>query len=461
MTTGRNSEKSRYFVFIVITAILSLTLALAAGEIMMRIVYCDGGTTTSGGPGGKRFIYTTDTDGMRGPHAEGPKRPGIKRILVQGDSLTFGQGVKDWKKLYPYLLLQKLNEHGEKYEMETIGQIDREIDGHTKALELVVDKLKPDIILYQWYVNDIELRKNRPESRLTVWRDLPFHKWLKDRSYLYFFLDNRLSILLPSFNRSYDEYLLEDFAEGTNNWAAFREMFHRWATLATSQAERTIILLYPALPFSGDKYPLSDIHDRMRKICGPNVMSYQVSYLPKIVGENVKDETSRYGVVRKAQAGKTAPDTLVFGPYIPLAKGDYTVTFRMKTSALTPDPLAIVDVVAAKGSVTLAKKEVKGEDFGQAGQWRDFKLSFTVGEKRIDQVEFRVRYAGAADLYVDTIDLPVDYGIEVVDPTPQLKDFNTHASMFDAHPNARAHAVMADAFYKQIMTGGKKQIASR
>ena len=39
--------------------------------------------------------------------------------------------------------------------------------------------------------------------------------------------------------------------------------------------------------------------------------------------------------------------------------------------------------------------------------------------------------------------MPVDYGFTVVDLTERLNSFNTHASMFDAHPNERAHAVMA------------------
>ena len=64
--------------------------------------------------------------------ASGPKRPGIIRILVQGDSITYGVGVSDYKELYPYQLLKKLNAEGEKYEMLSIGVPGRETDGHAR-----------------------------------------------------------------------------------------------------------------------------------------------------------------------------------------------------------------------------------------------------------------------------------------------------------------------------------------
>jgi hypothetical protein len=50
---------------------------------------------------------------------------------------------------------------------------------------------------------------------------------------------------------------------------------------------------------------------------------------------------------------------------------------------------------------------------------------------------------GALALSLASIDIPVDYGFTVVDITEPLNAFNTHASMFDAHPNERAHAVIA------------------
>ena len=44
------------------------------------------------------------------------------------------------------------------------------------------------------------------------------------------------------------------------------------------------------------------------------------------------------------------------------------------------------------------------------------------------------------------------HGIEVVDLAPHLANVSTAASLFDAHPNAQAHAVMAEVLVTQIQT---------
>lgn len=447
-------KKGRYLVFTAVMIFLSIALSLAAGEIMLRIIFSDKGAATSGGPGGEPFDYTLSPERKRGPSVNSPKRPGVTRILVQGDSLTYGQGVKRWTDLFPFRLLSRLNEHGERYEMETISRGGRNIDGHLKELKKVVGDLKPDMIIYQWYINDLEYGARRIKTPVMIWRKSPYHKRLLETSFLYFFLDNRLGVLIGSYGQTYPDYLKENYGFGTANWTRFREYFHRWAVYAKSQAKRIIVLLYPVLPYAGDVYPLQEFHDMMRKIAGPDVFAYGPSYLPKTTGEDVEDQTATYGVARKAVGGKTPPGYLAFGPYIPFLKGDHEVTFRIKVGSEAHGPIALIDAVAGNGAVTLAMKKIMGEDFGKAGVWREFKLSFRTEEEITNGVEFRLNYMGGADLSLDSVSFPTDYGIEVVDATPRLTGFNTHASLFDAHPNARAHGVMADVLYEKII-GGK------
>ena len=55
--------------------LVTLGLAAAASELLLRVVYRDGGRRTLGGPGGHAFEYTylDDTKQLRGPEASGPK----------------------------------------------------------------------------------------------------------------------------------------------------------------------------------------------------------------------------------------------------------------------------------------------------------------------------------------------------------------------------------------------------
>ena len=438
-------SRARRRLFAACTLIFSVLLTLLAAEWLLRRM--------SANRPWSNWEYKTTPQGTRGPVAGGPKRPGITRILVQGDSLTYGVGVSDYKELYPYRLLARLNAPGEKYEMLSSGEPGREIDKHARELDKIAESLCPDIIIYQWFVNDVEISKeNRPESRITVWRKLPFHQQLKRRSYLYALLDERLPAILPRFNRSYEQYLLEDFSEKdrTGFWYMFRYEFHTWATRATITARRNIMMLYPLLPFRG-AYPLQSLHDRMRAIAGRSIFAMPAYRMHMKGGTNVVDQSSTYGICRKALRDQTPPDTyLVHGPYLFLGAGEHAVTFRLKADALAGGPVAKLDVVCDDAQTVLAQKTLSDRDFAGAGRWRTFTLPFALTRKFVYDLEFRVQYLGHADLSVDCIQLPTQYNIEVVDLTPYLKDMNTWASPTDGHPNAQTHQVMADILYRQI-----------
>ena len=68
------------------------------------------------------------------------------------------------------------------------------------------------------------------------------------------------------------------------------------------------------------------------------------------------------------------------------------------------------------------------------------------------RVRFRVLSTGRTAWKLAAFGVSVDYGLEVLDLTERLNTFDTHASLFDAHPNTAAHKVMADEVYR-VVTG--------
>jgi len=447
----KNKHGFKKVIFFTIMIVIVLFVPIAAGEIFLRVVFSDGGETTPGGPGAKPFELTYSEQGFRGPHAGGPKRPDVTRILIQGDSITEGAGVKEWKDLYPYKLLVKLNSEGEKYEILTSSRSGREIDNHLSELVRLAPKYKPDIIVYQWYVNDLELiKKNRPKNRMLFWRWAAFHQKMKESSYLYFVLDKKLELILPSTSRTYLEYLEEDYGEDTIGWAKFRKVFYEWMSVATVSANRILVLLYPALSKMGDNL-LPGISKRMGKMLsqrGPLHLPAADQYM--LTGENRPDASSRYGIVRVGRKG-TPPGFIMFGPYMRVAGGEYTLSFIMKIDNNTGGQVAVIDAVSDKGRKIWAKRTVNGSDFNQPGTWQDFKLKFKLDRELVHDMEFRVDYKGGATVSVDAVELPVPpQKIEVVDPSEALRGLNTHASVFDAHPNAQTHGILADLLFKKI-----------
>jgi hypothetical protein len=66
------------------------------------------------------------------------------------------------------------------------------------------------------------------------------------------------------------------------------------------------------------------------------------------------------------------------------------------------------------------------------------------------QVRLRLSSGGAAAFQMAAIEIPVDYAFKVVDLTEILNGFHTHASIFDAHPNARTQKVIAEKVFEAL-----------
>ena len=112
----------------------------------------------------------------------------------------------------------------------------------------------------------------------------------------------------------------------------------------------------------------------------------------------------------------------------------------------------VARVEVSRGDQRLAEHNIRAVDFSALGQWRAFTARFGVEERLVEDVSLRVMTEGRGLIEVDTVDLPTDYGIEVVAPMPYLQDFDTWASPFDRHPNAQAHAVLADILYERLVS---------
>jgi len=109
------------------------------------------------------------------------------------------------------------------------------------------------------------------------------------------------------------------------------------------------------------------------------------------------------GSSRQRADGKSG---LVFGPYADLPPGKFRVDFRLKVDA-TPraERVATVDVFTFRdGGVPRAAREIQGIEFGAANQYQLFDLEFE-SDKPLEDVEFRVQYAGQGTLWLDYVQI--------------------------------------------------------
>jgi lysophospholipase L1-like esterase len=102
-------------------------------------------------------VITIDSLGFRGRgHHEGVERkPGVKRILILGDSITFGYAQPD-DLVYPAVLENLLNEGGEgpRYEVMNSAVSGYNTWNELGTLEKWGPRLRPDLVILQSCMND-------------------------------------------------------------------------------------------------------------------------------------------------------------------------------------------------------------------------------------------------------------------------------------------------------------------
>jgi lysophospholipase L1-like esterase len=230
-----------------------MSIFFMAGEIALRIWFWNGASFSShGGPIVKRFergFKFNHFDGpSRGPEYSSDNRLNSVRVLVQGDSITWGQGVQREEELFTTRLLSLLRQDILDTEMAVLACPGREIDDHLVQIAKWGKEIDPEIIIYQFYINDVELNKNRPRATFRIWRRVFFHKILLSHSYLWFFLDYNLNQWLPSKNiPSYSDYMLSSFESDNDEWKRSMSVFQAWAREAKRLTPKVLIILYPHL----------------------------------------------------------------------------------------------------------------------------------------------------------------------------------------------------------------------
>jgi lysophospholipase L1-like esterase len=245
------------------------------GELLLRILFF-GGVSFGNAKGiihqnFHKNVMLNKYDGpSRGPEIDTEKRPDSYRILVQGDSITWGQGVKIETDLYTSVLLKMLRKDLPKVEMAVLAKGGREIEGHLDQLIKYAPEIYPDIIIYQWHITDIEFdkRADRPKKIQIPWNNL-FFTWKLRKSYLWFMLTFKIESLLPQPELSYSQYIKKEYEGDTEKWKIFSDNFSRWYGIAKSYTSKIIILI----PTSGGSLEVEQKFIELAQSLGAHIVN--------------------------------------------------------------------------------------------------------------------------------------------------------------------------------------------
>ena len=122
------------------------------------------------------------------------KTPGTVRIGVIGDSNTFGYGIKNVNNRFSNILEDKLNKDGYKVEVYNFGVPGLDTWNEILEYEKRDKQLNPDIVVWQYFPNDIEATRSAGTIALqTAGNEInPIIKLISDHSYFFNYVYWRL-----------------------------------------------------------------------------------------------------------------------------------------------------------------------------------------------------------------------------------------------------------------------------
>jgi lysophospholipase L1-like esterase len=211
----------------------------------------------------RTFPYRTNAHGLR-DRDRPAKAPGTKRVLVMGDSYTWGYAVAE-EEAYPQVAERLLAERG-RPDIEVIngGIPDYNSRQERQLLEKLIPIYQPDAVYLAYVVNDAEPSTAMPTPPEEVYRH--------SRSWFLTEVAERLNRrvfrrrLLPSAKDNVGSNYLDGFDEGSVKWRDSREAIREMRDLSAAAGNPFTVLMLPDFTQDfGDGYALLKIHDAVAR----------------------------------------------------------------------------------------------------------------------------------------------------------------------------------------------------
>lgn len=223
---------------------------------------------------------TINSNGLRGEEFRIQKDPDIFRILILGDSFTFGVLLRN-DQIYPTLLKDILKNYNPEQKWEVInGGVQR----YSLYQELDYLKLKglqfnPDLVIIGFVNDDIGKRskkwerdyeRSREKLASLLWEKVPFLMFFVKNSALVNFLRDRIIRLKFSMNaaRSVELRILKGIRDNHINslWQATRQYLAEVAELGRKYGFKVLLVAFPATNQIVFDYPNSIYPAELQKI---------------------------------------------------------------------------------------------------------------------------------------------------------------------------------------------------
>lgn len=223
-----------------------------------------------------------------------PRKPeGVFRILVLGDSVVFGDGIRAQdtfvKKLEAGL---NPNPRGLKVEAPNGGVRGYNTFQELRLLKEVGLKLEPDLVILAYVLNDAEPMEkqagliNKKFTRLIGLKD-----FIKQHSYLYAFLRRNMELLRHRVTpREFLETYDRQFDPASPGWRVSKESLREMKSLADERRIRLLVAVFPRLVGlkADETYPAQAIQDQVVQTSGKELGIDTLDLLPALKGQDAE-----------------------------------------------------------------------------------------------------------------------------------------------------------------------------
>lgn len=194
------------------------------------------------------------------------------RLVVAGDSFTWGQGVYPASNRFTEGIDSLLNQSNTNSAIEVInvGICGFNLPDHFKFLHFI-DAIKPDYVLYQWYINDMVPRPDFAQFKSAhLITNRAVHTWLWQHSSLYYLLQRGYGSMQreKGTKKSYAQYLI-DTMNGPDSEQAVktRDLLGRLIEHHKKNNTELGIVLFPSFYGPMNEYKLGFLHEEVLEVC--------------------------------------------------------------------------------------------------------------------------------------------------------------------------------------------------
>lgn len=203
--------------------------------------------------------YTVNGAGIRGPEYERDAPPGVVRVVVLGDSFTYGIFVED-HEAYPRVLEAAVNRSGRtRFEIVNLGQAGANLPQLLGRLVRLGLPLHPAAVIYGCTWNDIEGLGYRRSF-------VPRVRGIASPFYLLRVLWPRVDALremLAPPHGSYAYEVLDNYLDNPAAWERFEASLDRLAELGREQGIPIVVFVHTSIDYLNAWHPLLPVYARI------------------------------------------------------------------------------------------------------------------------------------------------------------------------------------------------------